>query len=385
MSHLTDAELLDHLTGEEHHHAKKCSECTKRLDLLGQGDVAETGLAALRQAAAALATPPPDECDEIPRLLDAAEALLNNDPEAARNRALSLRASVNNHPTLAAVHRKLLIARTYKIESHAYRLTGRFTESIACLSSARQRVLGTPAGDYELAVLDFCEAVIRRETGELAAATLLLNNARRIFERYGDQRRSFQARLLEGAIHFRELRYERAAHAFREVSTNADDEETRARAALNLAHALLQTHHLEAATTALQHARTIFAARDMHTESTRASWLHARIMLASGDVTNAAKTFSTVVAEFDAYNARVDAALAQLDLAQALLLLADESSAREHVARALETFGAANLPDRARAALAYLHELVRNDALTPQAAEHVREYVQLLPSHPFTP
>jgi tetratricopeptide (TPR) repeat protein len=104
-------------------------------------------------------------------------------------------------------------------------------------------------------------------------------------------------------------------------------------------------------------------------------WSIATLSLAAGHVSDAAERLPAIVQAFDVLGIVADSARAQLDLAEALLILKQFDAVTSTCTRLLEYFNRAEMKTGAMMAAAYLKEAAAARRLTRRDIEAVRKYL----------
>lgn len=231
----------------------------------------------------------------------------------------------------------------------------------------------------------------------LARATLLweqqkydeaLRFARDAAERFADRRATegyAQAKEWEALILHRKGDVAAASETYSKVFAIADsisDMEMKARAARNLAIVFSGRGDIASAGDYLLVALNIYEDLGKRAMVVQTRWVIAELSLVAGHAAVAAERLPDLIAELMELGMSTDAALAQLDLAEALVVLNRLDEAREICAALVSFFRRADMLTGAVTAAAFLREAAAKRTITPKHIAYVREYLSALDRSP---
>ena len=118
----------------------------------------------------------------------------------------------------------------------------------------------------------------------------------------------------------------------------------------------------------------------METEATRGRWNLGHTLLAAGRSQDAIPVLRQAWHEFEKLDLIADAALAALQLAEALLLTGNTSEVAAICRDLIARFTAAGMTSRAITALSFLREAVAIGQAPPSLVRHVHDFMRELPA-----
>jgi tetratricopeptide (TPR) repeat protein len=245
-----------------------------------------------------------------------------------------------------------------------------------------------PVCTFQLALARVAKARILYTRRDLPTALALLNDSKRVFERLGEHKAFIQASTLEGAIHYAQPDYVRAAKVFFEIydaCVEMEDRELQARNANNLGQVLAKIGDYDLADQYLSTAVQLFLELEMYGEVTLAQWGKGRVAARRDRYADALSEFQSVRAALRTDGRFLQVALATLDIADALVALQQPDAASAECSGLAEIFFRAGLAENARAALDYLHG---TSPVQRERIGHVRSFladVEEKPALAFTP
>lgn len=321
-------------------------------------------------------------------LSEAARENLERDALHARNlaeAALTIARGLGERHYLGKkVHQ--LIGRALKEKGDAHRYLGEWAEGLAALDEARREYDLAGVTPWEYGVLLYVRGVIFFESGLLPEAEQAARDSARLFAMGGDRVRGLYARLLSASVQWSRQDYRRARDGYQSVLDDIDpdtDELLAARVRGNIANCDLDMGNTPAAAHVLTDVLHTYARFGLITEVARFRWSLARIPLMEGRVEDAIPLLRASKAELEQLHQTNDAALATLDLCEALLeTKRGATEVRTLCSRLIATFRTAGMLREALTALGYLRESSRAGLLTPAKVRHVRRFLERLGVQP---
>lgn len=267
-------------------------------------------------------------------------------------------------------------------QAHHYR--SNYAEALRALDAANKR-FWTESGLFEeRATVGFIRAMILADLLRFDEAELLLAESEEVFEVIGNLRLYGHCLLLRGMIAYRQHRLVPAADIFEEAAEalrEADDLPQLAKALRALAVVHYDLGDLASAASAFQDALSIFSDLGFTPEIARTKGGLGRVSLSRGRYAEARTLLTEVRSVFLTLQMPEEAGLAGLELVETFIALGEEFRAIAVVEEVLAEFRRANLNGRAATALAYLRDMVSTPR-APEAARHVRKYVEALKEEP---
>jgi tetratricopeptide (TPR) repeat protein len=274
----------------------------------------------------------------------------------------------------------------WKERAVALTLIGRFRDAEAAAANAEEHYKSDPlATEHDLAIVQIVRANLCVETDRLDEAEALAASAAYRFRSFGDTERFLSARILQGNIHYTRRDYRTAAVLYEElisVARNAKLDIVLARALANAGESRACLAEYEAAQRHFAEAYELWQELGHETDRVRANWSLANIRLNTGNIDDAINGFTAVYRDYEALGVINDAALARLQLAEALLIADRSSEVPDLLNNVVMNFSAEGLTRNANTALAYVREAIAAGALEPELIRDVRLYLQDLPFSP---
>lgn len=266
--------------------------------------------------------------------------------------------------------------------ANVLRYLGRYPEALDALDLAEQSFGRTPVAPFSIALVQYLRAIVFIETERLPEALVLARQSARIFRQFGEDDRYVNAKIVEASVLYHQNRYREARDLFLvlvRVAKNLGEVPTLASLYQNIANCALRLDDLDSAADYFSRALSLYEALGLETEKIRTRWNIGRLQIASGDVDAGMNRLREARRELEDIGARTDAALAALDLVEALLGAGGTRNAREAMqlcAGLVESFTSVGMTGNALTALAYLKEVVASGQATPSLVREVRTYLQ---------
>jgi tetratricopeptide (TPR) repeat protein len=277
----------------------------------------------------------------------------------------------------------------WKERANALRLLGRFKDADEALTRAEEAFRKDPGTTaHDLATVWFGRATVYmkserlQEAGELAAA------AARNFLEFGDTARYLNALLVRGSVLYLRGDHAAAASVFEEIAAKARERRDRAllaRALQNAAASYAEIRQYAQARRYDIEALAIYDELGLETEKVRTGWTLGSIAVAAGDLDEGIRQLDRARGEFEALGLTNDAALARLEMGEALLLADRPEELRELLRDVVMHFTSEGMMRNARIAIAHLHEALAANRVTPELVRQVRVYLERLPANPNAP
>lgn len=205
------------------------------------------------------------------------------------------------------------------------------------------------------------------------------------FESFGDSRLALNASLIEGSVLFMRRDYRAAAEWLDRLGDEAERLGNRldvAGARQNAGICYVELGEYEKASRYFQEALGAWDELGLHTERVRTNWSIGVLYKAMGDLEAAIACIDEARRAFEELGIVNDAALARLELAEALLLANRPDEVPDLLRNVVVSFTSEGIMHNAKIALAYLREAVEAGALEPRLIRHVRDYLEDLPMNP---
>jgi tetratricopeptide (TPR) repeat protein len=266
----------------------------------------------------------------------------------------------------------------------AHRYVGEFDAALRAYDAAQRCFAGAHTLAQDAAVVELARAIVLVDLDRHEEALSLLNSIAPVLRSFEDHRHVVQVRQLTATIYYQQNRFDDARveleDAIKEV--HFDDAYTRAGMTGTLGLTYGKLGRLDDALTHIHKARAILADLGMTGEVNRNDWALANTVLEAGDYTRAIEILQVVRSTFLSLSMAQEAALAGLDLADALIAGARMSEARQVVEASLAQFVAAKQNQNAVTAMAYLRDILPTTSSPRKAVDHVKEYLRRLSFEP---
>jgi tetratricopeptide (TPR) repeat protein len=272
-------------------------------------------------------------------------------------------------------------AHAWKDRSQALAFNGKHEEALAAIHNAENilSTFGTLAHDRALVLLAKASAL--QLMGRYDEALPLLTEARGVFDSYGDQKLVVQSGITEGALLYRQRRFE-AAYAVFDDLLKAELRDRSSLAAIhnNIAFCLIELGNLTAANVHLSEAITHFNDLGNRSDALRSEFAVGRLLAAKGRTSDALIRLRVTQKKFAEMGLVQEAAICGLDITATLLVERREAEARQMFESIRPDLAGGN--ERARTALAYLSDQFAAHDATPAVVRHITEYIESLRSQP---
>jgi len=284
--------------------------------------------------------------------------------------------------------RQFLLAMALRERANALRYLGSFREALEALAEAEKLFRAGDASlvPFELAIVFYIRGTVLVQFDETTEKALdISRRAITIFREYGDESRELAAQLVEaGALHYLR-RSPEALAAFEKLISAArrlNQKATLAYALQNAAVSYTDLLRLEEAEHCDAEAVALYDELGVTTEKARIAWDLAIIAIRRGDLRDGAGALDAARRELLRLGLKNDHALATLDWAEVRLAMNESdgvAAACREIMLELESVG---MMQKARLALAYVHEALARNRATPALVREVRTYLARLPRRP---
>src|ERR1044071_811112 len=238
---------------------------------------------------------------------------------------------------------------------------------------------------YGLGAVELVRGAVYYERGELAEAAKHVDIAEQLYAHQGLERQRMNAVLLRGQIAYESLEHAKSAAIMRQVmefGESIGDADWVARGSYCLALCELEFGNLGEAAALFHVALVILREAGPAAERISTEWGLARVALHSGKPSEAVQRLRDVIAQFEGIGMVSDAALAGVDMSEALLVLERWEEIAKVAAHAFRVLKKAGHLTGALTALAYLKGAAANRQLTPKVLKVVREYLRRVEREP---
>jgi tetratricopeptide (TPR) repeat protein len=267
-------------------------------------------------------------------------------------------------------------------QAHHYR--SNYADALRALDAADKCYWPETGLFEERAIAGLVRAMIYSDLLRFDDAEILLSESERVFDDIGNVRLYGHCLLLRGTIAYRQHRLIPAADIFEdatEVLREAGDLPQLAKALNALGLVRSDLDEPTSAARAFQDALSICSGLGLAGETARTKGCLGRVSLSLGRYGEAQKLLTEARSVFLTLHMAEEAGLAGLELVEVFIAQHEEFRAVAVVEEVIAEFQRANLNGRAATALAYLRDMVPSRR-APEAARHVRKYVETLKEEP---
>ena len=267
----------------------------------------------------------------------------------------------------------------WKERANALMLLGDFTDAYASLARAERAYQKLAFPGLGLACVALARASVLYQQQRLDEAAAMATQAEQAFAHLGEGRRRMDALFLRASIKFEALEIAEALalfHGLLDYGESIDDSVWVARALCGIGLCEVARGNLSEASLRYQRALALLRHSGPSTDRVCAEWGISRVLLRAGNYQDAIRNLKHVVGEFEALGMITDAALADLDRAEALVALGQTKQVGELATRLFRVFTDAGMLTGALTAIAYIKESAAAGTLTPAGVDAVRTFLR---------
>lgn len=274
-----------------------------------------------------------------------------------------------------------LRAQAYRDHAFVLSYMGRHPEALDFVERSKRLFEQVPLPEYDLARVAVVKATILQEIDRAGDAISLAREAAETFLRFGDRTRWANARLIEAGALYECHAVQEALDAFLAIDGDpALDEFATVRVKHSIATCYSELGKPELAVEQFQRCIAEFELLGMETERTRSRWMLGNALAASGRSTDAIPLLRAAWRELEQFEMASDAALAALELAEALLVAGQPDEVPVICRDVINLFTRTGMASRALTALSFLREAVAIGQATPSLVRHVHTFLRELPN-----
>jgi tetratricopeptide (TPR) repeat protein len=316
-----------------------------------------------------------------------AHALLDRRPKFSAALAAAA-AEIATKLETPVASRQFLRAMALRERANALRYLGSFREALDALAEAEQLFRsGDPSlAPFELAIVFYVRGTVLIQFDETTAEALAISiRAAEAFHEYGDRPREMSARLLNGLALLHLRRPAEALDALEQLigdARRADDKRMMAYGFQSAALASTDLHDLDNAERHFADALAIYDELGNAIEQTRVGWALAAIPVARGRLEEGATALEAARRDLLGLGLKNDHGLATLEWAEVCLALGRSEGVQDACRQIVLEFESEGMMQKARLALAYVHEALARRRATPELLRSVRKYLVQLPRQP---
>jgi tetratricopeptide (TPR) repeat protein len=267
----------------------------------------------------------------------------------------------------------------WKERANAQMLLGKFDHAHASLDRAERAYGKTPYNGLGLSIVALVRAGVLYEQAIFDKAMQFAEKAEVGFTHSADEKRQMDAVFLRGIILFENGNPRAAVPLFQRMidqGENTDNTRLIAIGSYAAASCELDLRNLPEASVLFHRALPIFLAEGPDRERMLTEWGIARLALQSGAVAQAIRRLKDVAADLEQHGMVTKAALAGLDLADALLASNRQGEIVPLAQHLFSVFTEAGHLNGALTAIAYVKESAANGSLTPATLEEIRTFLK---------
>jgi tetratricopeptide (TPR) repeat protein len=260
-----------------------------------------------------------------------------------------------------------------------------FDEALEALERAERAYEHLRSPGYGLGAVELVRSAVYYERGELQEAAKHVDLAEQLYAHLGLELQQMKAVFLRGEIAYESLQYEESGAIMQQVMRFGEeigDASWVARGSYVRGLSELERGNLGEAAMLFHSALIIFREDGPASERISTEWGLARVVLHSGKPSEAVQRLRDVIAQFEAIGMVSDAALAGVDMSEALLALERWEEIVKVARHAFRVLKKAGHLTGALMALAYLKEAAAKRQLTPESLQVVREYLRRVEREP---
>ncbi|HET7705789.1 MAG TPA: tetratricopeptide repeat protein [Thermoanaerobaculia bacterium] len=279
------------------------------------------------------------------------------------------------------------VGTAWRQYAYAAFYVGEFPAATDAVAKSRAAFESCAVSDYDLARLAIVRSLILSQQDQHDAARDEVRHAAAVFEAFGDRGRAASAMVAEAYSLISQQHFNEALPILKTVERDyaADmDNYARANVANNLAICYTGLGSVMEAFDQYSIAATIYDEIGNAPEAARVRHNLGWFLAEQGRLRDAQARFRSVRMEFRKLGMADAAVAADLDLAELLLAENAHAEAEALCSAAVEQFQKTGLSATTRGltALTFLREAAAQRRATPEAARHVRRYLERLPKEP---
>ena len=267
----------------------------------------------------------------------------------------------------------------WKERANALIRLGKLDEALESLRRAERAYGHLTSSGNGLAAVELVRAVAYYRREELDKAALHASRAAEAYAHLGQKHRGMKALYLHGEIKYQALKLDEAAAIFRQVieyGEELNDAEWIAKGSYTLANCEVDRGELGDATVLFTKALVILREVGPVADRISTEWGLARLVLQGDRASDAVRRFRDVIAAFEQIGMVTDAALAGLDMADALLALGQTPQIAKVAAHSFHVLKKAGVVTGALTALAYMKEAAEKGRLDATTIQSIRTFLR---------
>ncbi|HVR42834.1 MAG TPA: hypothetical protein VMS56_05250 [Thermoanaerobaculia bacterium] len=273
----------------------------------------------------------------------------------------------------------------WKDRANALRLRGEVQDALWSLDEAERHFRLQPISEFDLATVDYVRATILNETDRLQEGLGLARRCADVFLDFGDEQRFRHSRMIEASLLY-DLGSRREARetfmALLKPTQQAEDLTSLPMLFLNIAHCSVDLNDPDTASIYFLQAARLSEELGQTEQVIAARWGLGRLLVSTGRYAEGVDRLKAASRELERFGREGDAALVDLDIVEAFVLLGRYDEIPAICRRLVERFSRMGGQRRALTALSYLREALDAQVASPELVKNVRKYVEELPRQP---
>lgn len=273
----------------------------------------------------------------------------------------------------------------WKDRANALRVRGQVQDALWSLDEAERHLRLQPIPEFDLATVDFVRATILNETDRLEEGLELARRSADRFLEFGDDQRFRHARIAEGGLLFNTGAKREAREIFMSLlkpTQQSGDTTTLAMLFLDIAQCSVEMQDVDTASIYFLQAAQLSDQLGLHSQAVVARWGLGRVLVSTGKFEEGIARLRGAAAEMEKLGVDGDAAIVNLELVEALLVVGRHEEVPPLCRRLVNRFSASGAQRKALIALSYLKEAVETGTASPELARSVRSFLADLPRQP---
>lgn len=273
----------------------------------------------------------------------------------------------------------------WKERANALLRIGKIAEALQSLQQAERSYRRLQSPSLGLASVDLVRAAAYYQQGELATAETHAERAHQAFAYLGQPVRGITALHLRASIKLEALQSEAAGKLYQQVieyGEEMNDAQWIAKGSYGRGNSELDRGNLAEASMLFTKAFVILRETGPVADRISTEWGLARVVLHGGKPSEAILRLRDVNAAFEKLGMVTDAALVNLDIADALLVLGHGDQIAKIAEHSYRVLKRAGVVTGALSALAYMKEAAAQGRLTPEVIQGVRQFLHRVERDP---
>jgi tetratricopeptide (TPR) repeat protein len=276
-----------------------------------------------------------------------------------------------------------LRANAWKDRASTLRYLARYDEAIEAADRGEEALAPFASLGHDRAIVRMVKGSVYFQTGRLVEAAAVLAECRQIFHEYNDERLFLQAGITQGCVLYESTQYGEAKRLFSELivqAGEADDIESQARIHNNLGYCETHLGNFIQANIHFSEAIAKFTDLGFTAEVARTERGAGLVLIGRGQITLGLAHLQAARRDFIVFGMVEEAGLCALRIAGVLLERGDDKEALTLMQEVIDEFTAADLDERATAAVVRLRDAIDVDDATAETIRTVHAFVESLDS-----